>query len=253
MADGDKKERERHIIEAARKRSTLLPSGELVPGESPDWRIPSASLGIEVSELLPDKPDGVLFSGQQLSAFQVDVVQAAERFYRARANVRPADVFVYFRNDWALKRNAEAMARALADFVHSNYPSDTGTVVLEELEPGLCGWVDGLSVVRITREDGRWQTGGCSDVAVVTYEQLASRIAAKNQRVAEYRRRLPGWHIWLLIGTRFPVLSSVTVPREVTSWRFNSDFDRVLLSSLEDGVLELDVISAPSEPLTPGP
>ena len=29
------------------------------------------------------------------------------------------------------------------------------------------------------------------------------------------------------------------IPREVTAWQFNSNFDKVLLSSWDDGVMEL--------------
>ena len=46
--------------------------------------------------------------------------------------------------------------------------------------------------------------------------------------------------VWLLLATRFDVLSGVTVPPEVESWRFTCDFDRVLLSSWEHGVLQLN-------------
>jgi hypothetical protein len=35
------------------------------------------------------------------------------------------------------------------------------------------------------------------------------------------------------------VLHSVSIPREVTAWQFNSDFDKVLLSLWDDGVMEL--------------
>jgi hypothetical protein len=35
------------------------------------------------------------------------------------------------------------------------------------------------------------------------------------------------------------VLHSVIVPREITAWQFNFDFDKVLLSSWEGEVLEL--------------
>src|SRR5262245_35795968 len=104
-----KKEIERHIIEAARRHSSFFPSGELVPDESPDWLIPSASVGIEVSELLPEKPDGALFSAPQLAVFQNRVVQTAERHYRTLAEMQPAGVLVYFRNDWTRKQDVNLM------------------------------------------------------------------------------------------------------------------------------------------------
>ena len=55
-----KQERERSIIELARKYSDLFPHGTLVMDDGPDGQIPSATLGIEVSELLPAKLHGVL-------------------------------------------------------------------------------------------------------------------------------------------------------------------------------------------------
>src|SRR5438874_12492227 len=48
-----KKELERSIIEAARRKSAAFPAAALFPFEEPDWLIPSSSVGIEVSELIP--------------------------------------------------------------------------------------------------------------------------------------------------------------------------------------------------------
>jgi len=246
MAANDaKRERERCLIEHARLHSSLFPPGELEMADKPDGQIPSARLGIEVSELLPEKPDGAIFSGPQLSNFQSEVVLKAAHVF-SNTDTRPSDVLVFFKNDWDRKRDSEEMAQALADFVANNYPQQSKTVCLQRGRRAV-GWVDGLSVVRITAEDGRWQAGGSSDGVMLTYEQLASRIATKSERVQEYRSRLPGWQIWLLLATRLPVLWSVSLPREVTSWRFTCDFDRVFLSSWEDGVLQLNCIKDSAE------
>lgn len=174
-----------------------------------------------------------------MDRFQKCVVHAAEKFYYSWPGAAPADVLVYSRNDWTRVRDAAEMGRALAMFVTNNYPSHQETVVLQEHTRGVIGWVDGLHVVRITRESGSWQAGACSGIESVTYDRLAEVIADKNQKVSTYRSRVPGWQIWLLIVTRMPVLWSVSIPREVTAWRFSCDFDRVFLSSWEDGVLEL--------------
>ena len=236
-ANAAKRENERRIIEYARKHSRLFPPGQLEMADKPDGRIPSAKLGIEVSELLPEKPEGAIFSGPQLSMFQSEVVLKAERLF-SRVHARPSDVLAYFNNDWNRKRDPEEMAQALADFVANNYPQPSRSVCLQRGSDAY-GWVEGLSVVRITAEDGRWQAGGSSDGVILTYQQLASRIIMKSERVQEYRRRLPGWQIWLLLATRAPVLWSVSLPRDIGSWRFNCAYDRVLLSSWEHGVLEL--------------
>jgi hypothetical protein len=68
---------------------------------------------------------------------------------------------------------------------------------------------------------------------------VAAHIEAKNRRILEYRKRAPGFEIWLLFATRFNVLSTLSVPRDAESWRFSSDFDRVVLSSWEEGVIDI--------------
>jgi hypothetical protein len=150
MTRSDQKEIELRTIEWARGKSALIPSGELKEFENPDWLIPSAALAIEVSYLLPEKPDKALFTGPQLARFQENVVTTAEQSYRELAGPGPADVLVYFTNDWTGKRDAKAMGRALAEFVLCNYPSDGKTVVLDETTP------DGFALVRIAclRADG---------------------------------------------------------------------------------------------------
>ncbi|HZZ39463.1 MAG TPA: hypothetical protein VFE06_10045 [Acidobacteriaceae bacterium] len=240
-----KQERERRIIEDARKHSRLFPPDELEMADNPDGRIPSARIAIEVSELLPEEPEGAMFSGPQLSEFQSEVVLKAAGLF-SDAQGRPSDVLVFFNNDWDRKRDPEEMALALADFVANNYPEQSKTVCLQK-GGRAAGWVDGLSVVRITAEGGKWQAGGSGDGVTLTYEQLASRIAAKSERTEEYRRRLPGWEIWLLLATRVPVLWSVSLPLEITSWHFTCGFDRVLLSSWEDGVLQLNCTNDSAE------
>lgn len=80
MTADEKKRVERWQIEEARRRSPLVPAGELSPYESPDWLIRDASIGIEVCELLAPKGDK-LFSGAQLYAFQHEVVAIARQHY----------------------------------------------------------------------------------------------------------------------------------------------------------------------------
>ena len=239
-ADSDKKERERYIIEATRQRSTLFPAGDLVPDECPDWLIPSASLGVEVSELLPAKREGARFSGPQVSSFQEAVVAAAQEHYYSFADAPPADVLVFFRNDWTRKRDMDHMAEELSSFVRLNYPTGLEEcITLESVSRDVLGWVDGLSVVRILRGKGRWQAGGAGSIESIVYEEIAQRIAGKDLRLPDYHRRFPGWQMWLLLSTRIRVLHSVSIPQEIAHWQFKTDFDKVILSSWEDGVIDL--------------
>lgn len=231
----DTKEIERRVIEWARQKSTLIPSGELQEFERPDWLIPTAQLAIEVSLLLPRKPEGALFSPPQLSKFQEQVVAEAEQIYRESGGPGPIDVLVCFKNDWTRKRDPKFMARALAEYVRNNYPKDGKTIQLDEAVP------DGIFLARIACFDGGWNTSAINSIEIVTHERLSASIADKNQRVPEYRKRMqPGWQLWLLLGTSPSVLWSVSTPREVITWRFTHGFDLLLLHTWEHGVLRLN-------------
>ena len=155
----DKQEQERRIIESARKRSDLFPPGTLEMDDAPDGRIPSAALGIEVSWLPREKSEGASFSPFQLVSFQGEVVREAARLFPS-VHAGPADVLVYFDNDWDRRRDVREMGRALADFVANNYPQQSEAVCLQK-GPLAVGWVDGVSVVRIFPEGGTWQASGC--------------------------------------------------------------------------------------------
>jgi hypothetical protein len=234
MTAPEAKEIERNVILWARQKSTLIPSGDLQEFEKPDWLIPTASLAIEVSMLLPRKPEGALFSPQQVSTFQEHVVAEAERIYRESGGPQPIDVLVFFNNDWTRKRDPKLMARVLAECVWTKYPTDGRIVQLDDTTP------DGFSLVRIACFDGGWHTSASNSIELVTHERLSASIANKDQRVPEYRKRVPpGWQIWLLLATSPSVLWSVSTPREVGTWRFTHGFDRVLLHSWEHGVVEL--------------
>lgn len=236
--EAEKKDRERRIIEAARRHCAFFPTGKLVPDEKPDWRVPSASVGIEVSELVSAKPEGTRFSGPQISSFQQSVVAAAQELYYSTYGTPPAEVLVYFENEWSHKRDVKVMAKELATLVRSNYPS--GAEESTTLGP-LNGSVDGPSVVRISRDVGEWQAEGCGGVPCLTYDQTAARIEAKDVLLPEYRKHCPGWQLWLLLSTRMPVLHSLSIPHEVIAWQFNSNFDRVFLHPWDNGVIELQL------------
>ncbi|HZR31071.1 MAG TPA: hypothetical protein VFA76_04350 [Terriglobales bacterium] len=202
--------------------------------------IPTASLAIEVSELLPAKRAGAKFSGPQVSSFQEAVVTAAQQHYYSSPDAPPADVLVFFRNDWTRKRDVEVMAQALASFIRSNYPSgDKDCVTLQSVSRGVRDWVDGLSVVRILRASGPWQAGGAGEIQSVTYDYLAQRIADKDLLLPQYRRRWPGFQMWLLLSTRIQVLHSVYIPHDINASQFKTGFDKVLISCSDNGVLEL--------------
>jgi len=232
----DKKASERWLIEEARRRSTIFPAGELSASESPDWLIADAHLGIEVTDLLAPKGSN-LFSGTQLSAFQAEVVrQARDRYFANGAT--DADVLVFFENEWNQKRDVEAYAEALAQFVRCNLPVGRDCITLQARH-ARAGWAEGIAVIRISRTGKKWQAGGAGGIHWLERGDLEARIGAKNRLLPKYRARLPEWKMWLLMATDVRVLRSVGVPPEITSWRFVFDFDKVLLMPWEDDLIEL--------------
>ncbi len=231
---------ERRTIQGARQKSALIPGGEVQSFDRPDCLIPSAALGIEISYLLPQKPRNASFSSPQLAVFQEEVVRKAERCYRL-IDSRPARVLVYFKNDWVRKRDEYAMANEIAQFVRDNYPANARPVLLQQGGSCVRGWVDGLSIVGISCVDELWETSASSSIPILTHDQLYSRIRSKDRRLPEYRTRVPqDWEIWLLLATSISALHSVAVPYEVTTWRFESGFDRVLLSPWDGDVIQLN-------------
>jgi hypothetical protein len=112
MEINNRKQGERSLIEEARRRSSVFPPAPLSAFESPDWLISDAALGIEVSDVMPNKGEN-LFSGAQLSSFQANVVETARQYYFAQCQT-DADVLVFFQNEWNRKRDPYAYGISLA-------------------------------------------------------------------------------------------------------------------------------------------
>ena len=129
------------------------------------------------------------------------------------------------------------MGQALASFVLRHRPADGGCVTLEFGD--MDDFPDWCSVIRIATFDGGWHTSSSADLMTAERDYVADCIAAKTKRVPRYRTRAPGYQIWLLIATQPSVLWSIEVPDSLADWRFNFDFDKVILLSWEGSVIEL--------------
>jgi hypothetical protein len=235
MKQADKKEKERRIIEEARRRSPIFARGPLSSFESPDWLIVDAAVGIEVTDLLRPRGSNV-FSGAQLASFQTEVVERARALYYDRTSA-DADVLVFFRNEWNRKYDVATYAEALAQMVLANRPADQDCITIRGHH--VEGWIEGVSVIRIATTGSKWQAGGSADGYVLKRADLARLIAAKHKLVPQYRTNAPGFAMWLLIATDIKVLRSVELPREIEEWSFEFGFDKVLLMPWEGGLIEL--------------
>lgn len=129
--------------------------------------------------------------------------------------------------------DAAASAQALIDFVQTH---PCGTYQM------LHGVPHGLSVVRIAEPLAnrvpRWRCLDSGETLSVTKEMLSTIIREKNRRVATYRANVD--RVWLLIASSFwQFASSFYLPREINDWRFDFNFEKVLLMSQERGVVNL--------------
>lgn len=146
--------------------------------------------------------------------------------------MRPLDVLVYFDYREHMD-NAEGSAQALIDFVKGQVPGTYSQ---------LDGIPDGFSVVRIAEpladQIPKWYCLDSGETLGVDAEMLSKIIRSKNRLVPTYRRSVD--RVWLLIASSFwEFASNFYIPREVEQWRFDFDFDKVLLLSYESGVFNL--------------
>jgi len=225
------KKQEIALVHTTRTLYPWFPPGEIVEHEKPDVLLVDGEdrIGIEVTELFQPPKHGSKFGPHVVAKFHQRVMEIAER--RAQS-LPPLDVVTYFEYRDHLT-DAESSAKALIEFVRS-HPCGC----YQKLD----GIPYGFVVVRIaeptTHRIPRWQCWNSGETILATYEMIAAVISEKNALVASYRLKVP--RVWLLIACSFAnFANNFSVPRDVDSWRFNYDFDKVLLLSSESGVFDL--------------
>src|SRR5215467_3051672 len=111
-----KKEIEDWVFNAARAACPLIPAGEYVQREEPDFLITTESgrIGLELTELLRPAKDGERRPVAEESHHN-KVVQKAEQLYRSMPNAKPIKVSVGF--NYGSDYDEKEMAQSLARFV----------------------------------------------------------------------------------------------------------------------------------------
>jgi hypothetical protein len=226
---------ERAFLDAARKLSTDIPTGEPVAGEEPDFVWPDHDLGLDVTEIRqPRSHDG--FEPAQIESFRTKVARAAEREYRGVSG-HDVDVTLSFVTGPQEQRNAPHLGKEVASFVVSHRPENGKTRTHTHGRDG--GFLpEGLRTITISPpHPGRsplWQSMQPGNTILLTCDMLAEALASKESKVASYRKRAS--KVWLLVVCgMFPGSSSIMVPDEAAvGWRFAHSFDRVLLFSQQD-------------------
>jgi hypothetical protein len=233
-----KKEIEERALAAACRAGLIVPRGEVISCEEPDFRIESETevLGIELTELLPPPKNESFSSPAAEESFHKDVVNIAELMYYRMPGALPLRVTAYFWNIKRGKNKKREMAEALVGFVKSHRAQAAPVVTFEKRND----LPDGFSVISIDSNPGCWWSGeSVENTLYGIRQQLASRMAAKNKRVSRYRETLPNLPIWLLLYSGAEVSRSIEMPHGIGEWSFPFDFDRVFFfSSLSNRVEE---------------
>jgi len=222
MQGVDRKKRiEKHYLEEARLTCSIFPKGEFVPHERPDFLLhtDSRTIGIEVTELCREAP-------RTEAGKLARIVRNAKQRYNDLPSAEPVDVVVVFSRE-AEKAKRTGLINALVEFVHTYGKNEVSRFPEGYTHIG----------VHAPLEDptGRWQEIRTSDTIVALKHLLESRIAEKNEHVPDYR--LAASAVWLLIiNDQFLGPGEVYVrPKDLARWKFDLDFEKVLLFSREPG------------------
>jgi hypothetical protein len=232
------KERELRVLEAARQSGFPLPGGKAVSREEPDFEMytENGPIGVEVTEVLPLPQNTSFRSALEEQAIVARVVAQAEEMYRSTVGALPVTVIAYFWNIEKKRGEERRLTRELVQFVLSHRPTVGRAVTFGRLEIP-----DGFGVISIATEDGNWWGDRRNGFTLAGLQAaFAERITDKSQRLAAYRKNLPGAPIWLLLfsGVGLPGGIESFVGMEKSSVAF--DFDRVFFySALAGRVTEI--------------
>jgi hypothetical protein len=182
-----KKEIENWVFNAARAGCPLLPAGEYIQREEPDFLITTENgrIGLELTELLRPAKDGERRPVAEESRHN-KVVQRAEQRYRSMPNAKPVKVSVGF--NYGIQYDEKEMAVALAAFVLAHcHLANQGAIFYDAL-PALFFFIR----LDAHEPDRAWWGGEGGGYTVPdVYEELALTIAAKNNKLPATARISP--------------------------------------------------------------
>jgi len=239
VASDSKKQLEARALEAARLAGLVIPCGEVIPGEEPDYRIKGetgAILGIELTEVMPPPRDKSFSSPVAEEKLHKSVIGLAEQEYYQTPDAVPVQVSVYFWNIERTRSKKQEMAHALVAFVRAHRPEANPVATFTRLRIP-----SGFGTVTIRSTPRPWWSGeSSSNTLEGIHGQFAACIAAKNNLLPAYRANLPNTPIWLLLYSCAGVSRGIELWPVMSQWSFAFDFDRVFfLATLNGSVMEI--------------
>lgn len=224
MAD---KAQERRYLEIMQRAVSDVPSGEVVPSETPDFlvRSPRGVIGVEVTLFhLPPQPG--FQPHQELQALKDRIVRRAEQIHR-NAGGMALYVTAFFSPGRSLSKAAvEPLAQALAAAVLANEPSARS---MEDRRLDWSSLPSGLSDVAFSKglggTDRLWSADAGGWVASITAEHIHHVLDAKGRSARAARSSCD--ELWLLVvNDVFSRAAQAELSPEVLLDGFAHSFDR---------------------------
>jgi hypothetical protein len=251
VKDAFKKQAETDHLNMFRNKFAGFPTGEIVPGESPDFtvEIQRGRIGIEIVGLYRDELDvgGLLLRARE--RLQDKLLGQAVQIYESLHRDLP---FVEVNVHWSshvpvAKSRVPEVAAVLAQLVATNLPDTGGQAFLgypHHTWKRLPAEVDYLFVHRPAGlPEHAWGSSRGAAVPKLTPDDLREVISKKESKLPVYRQGCS--EVWLLIVSDGLAPSNHFEPTpEIASARYDTDFDRVFLLHYSHGtVLEVNTSS----------
>jgi hypothetical protein len=226
MVPVTQKELERHYLNEARAASSIFPTSEPLADDPLDFVFPHEGIGIEVSELCRPDERG---EGKRLGY----VAPRAKKLYLSRPDAQPVSVSPVFTRD-AHQLKVPELAASLAQFVYDHRAANRSFEWHDGLPPGYLH-IGVFPRHAIEPPDGEWRYFRAGDTVLAPKALLDERIAEKNRRLDEYRRKAP--EIWLLLVNDLFLGPGEVALRadDIAQWSFPSKFDRLLVFQRQPG------------------
>jgi hypothetical protein len=251
VKDVFKKQAETDHLNMFKQKFAGFPTGEIVPGESPDFTVDTrrGCIGIEIVGLFRDKIDvgGLVLRARE--RLQDKLLWQAAQLYESKHRDLP---FVTVNVYWSAhvpvtKQRAPEIAAVFADLVAANLPETGGHIFLGYPHPAwklLPAEVDHLFVHRPAGlPENVWGSSRGSAVPKLTPDDLSEVISKKESKLPVYRQGCS--EVWCLIVSDGLAPSNHFEPTpEIESARYDTNFDRVFFLHYSHGtVLELNTNS----------
>jgi len=221
-----------------------FPSGEVHPGETPDFRVVTQgrTVGIELTQVFHPYEDGQR-PLQEIERLRELVTEKAEKLFAASGGP-PLDVLVHFSPHAVLgKASLDPLAERLANLISRNLPQ-AGEWYSEEYDWINREWFpEEVSHVRVARFGHRswslWRPSGVGFVPDVTPELVQAAIDRKATDIDNHRASCD--EVWLLvIADGFSISTTMSVTQAAREHRYLSPFDKTIyFENFGKGVYEL--------------